>query len=77
MTPVGTLIKSGEIKIEELSQLINFLQFVHTQCGIVHRDIRNQNLVSEKNLILIDWDFAVEKNQRFIYQGAKKKGFYF
>jgi serine/threonine protein kinase len=61
-----------------LSQLLNTIQVLHNN-GIVHRDIRPDNLLFDKQvvndrvvyrLILIDWAFAWFRDVPALYNGA-------
>jgi len=70
MEPVGETVDKTVLFSQHARALVEFLGQVH-KTGIVHRDIRPDNLILGKNsLLLIDWGFSTVENKIGPYTGT-------
>jgi len=52
--------------------IVDTLQIVHKQTGIIHRDLRKYNLLRDDagNIIISDWGFSVKNKEKANFAGA-------
>jgi serine/threonine protein kinase len=64
LVPFGIPITDMKLLQKAIPGILNALHFAHT-CGVVHRDIRKENMIldpkSEQG-VLIDWEFSQQQD---------------